>query len=1198
MKYRISSVRILRQGMVRLCAVAAAVLLAGAAQTWGGETINYPGATLQSDVYYLAGLGVDSLFPTASVTGNIMTLTSGSISGAAYVGVTNGAETVSGNTLNITGASLMLGIGGHSKGGDATDNTIYINVGADISGGVMAGSSETGNVLRNIVNMNNGTVAEIGAGNTNFGNAQYNEIVMTTGTVDVSVTGGSVMGIGNATNNTVTINGGSIGSFAAAGFIYTQGDAADNVLTFNGGSLSSANQGFMAGGYTSNGAARNNVTTIAGGSVSGAYDYDDFGNPSGPLIPRGIYGGSTLKGDTEGNELNISGVSTTLDGIVAAGRTEEGNATGNKLTFKEATLQGTGGSGDPAPFLGGGFSRKGNAVGNELHIISGTVASGMGDAYFTDDMYYGNYGGATIHGDATDNSIVIDGGTVSGDTAAGVAIYGHTLRNSITVNGGNISDVIAGGYTIAGNSDYNTVTVNGGTFADTDEGIGGGITADGSASHNTVTINAAGSYLGKTVTGGYGMGGLFLEQTLESRADNNIVNFIDGNLGTGGSALVAGGLNWNGGVSNNRVTVSGGVISAGDDEDALGVYGGMTYNGDAIGNELVVQGGTVSGSLAAGHVAENTDPSLASLFPNGTGFGNAVSNTLRITQTADIDDGNVSAGATVNGDAVGNRLLMDGGTVLTNSALTAAVVNGTGNTRNNLVEISGGTVTGTVFGGLVATSGEASGNTVVISGNARVEENTGAGFMPQFIAGGVLMGNGSANNNTVRIAGNADVSTMALYGGYDFLGAGNDVTTGNTLSIERMGAHAVSVANFGNYAFVLPQTGALSGPMLSLDNTADLTGTSISIDAGDRQFAAGDSFVLIDNAAGLGSASVTVYAAVGLGMMNVFDVSESGQLQARFRAFTANPQTKALAESRMAGLSFLNHGSNMIFGSGLDAGLASRAAAGGAGGWIPFAAADGASIRTKTGSHVDVDGFSLMAGLSREICSPFGSALVSGFFESGWGNYDSVNDFVNMNAVYGDGDTNYYGGGLMAYFDLPAQFYGKVAARGGWMESDYSGRNFLSGDASYDSNAAYFGAQAVLGHIWHLGETFDLDTSAGYFWNHQAGDTANVGGDRLRLESTDSQRARGSIRLSYSPNKCFTAYAGAGYEYEFDGKAQAKLNGNAVTPPELRGGTGIGELGVQFRPASDNGFTIGASVQGYVGRNEGVSGGLRFGWSF
>ncbi|MDR1612286.1 MAG: hypothetical protein LBT97_05820 [Planctomycetota bacterium] len=1125
-----------------------------------------------------------------------MTVNSGAnITGAAYGGATNGSQTVSVNTLTFNGGTAMLGVGGYSALGDVTDNMVSIHTGVTVTGGIMGGSSGIGNVLRNTVEMDGGNVAEIGAGYTREGESSYNIVTMTGGDVTAAITGGSVLA-GTTTHNEITIgsSAGAIGTFIVSGYVYTAGDAANNTLDFNGGTLSTSGAlaGFMAAGYTSNGTVSENKTNITGGTVYGGYGYDDYGNSSGLLIPQGVYGGLAVKGNASANELEITGGD--LDGIVAAGRAEEGDATGNILNYSGATLQKTG---TLDPFLGAGFSKKGNATGNTAVISDGTIMAGESGAYFSNGMILGIYGGGAIEGNANDNHLTIDDGIIEGDVAGGGTITGEASRNTVTVNDGDFNSVIVGGYTITGNSDHNKVFVNGGTFAPTDDGIGGGITGDGSASFNTAVVDASGSNIGNSLMGGHSFGGLFFGKTLDSRVDGNVIEFKNGELGASGAGnggLVAGGINWDGDVRNNKVTISDGTIYGGDDEDSLGVYGGMTYNGDAVGNVLILEGGTLSGSFAAGHVAENPN----SGFTDGTGNGNALNNTLRILSGANIPDGNISAGATINGDAIGNRLFMDGGAVATNSAVTAAVVNGDGDVRGNYVEIAGGSVTGTVLGGIIAGTGEASGNTVVVTGNAAIIYNATAavGGMPQVIAGGVLMDAGRAVNNTVRISGNADIDAdMALYGGYSFMGGAADVTTGNTLSIEKIGVTAKSAANFSRYAFVVPDTGLLSSPMLALTDTADLSGTTITIDAGARQFTPGDTFTLIQNAVGLDAASV-VYDAVGLGMMNVFDISENGDLAARFRVFTTNPQTKALAESRMAGLSLLNHGSDMIFGSGLDGALAAGRAGGG--GLMPFAAVEGASLRIKTGSHVDVDGFALMAGMSRDIRTAFGGVLFGGFFESGWGNYDSVNDFANLNSVYGHGRTSYHGGGLMARFDLPANFHGKIAARAGKVRSDYSGRNFLSGNASYDSDSAYFGSQVALGRVWHAGDKADVDFTASYFWNRQNGDRVRIGPDRLRLDPTDSHRARGSLRVSYSPTACFTAYAGAGFEYEFGDKAKGSLNGNRVAPPELKGGTGIGELGVRFAPAASNGFSVSASVQGYVGRRKGVSGGLRLGWSF
>jgi hypothetical protein len=48
--------------------------------------------------------------------------------------------------------------------------------------------------------------------------------------------------------------------------------------------------------------------------------------------------------------------------------------------------------------------------------------------------------------------------------------------------------------------------------------------------------------------------------------------------------------------------------------------------------------------------------------------------------------------------------------------------------------------------------------------------------------------------------------------------------------------------------------------------------------------------------------------------------------------------------------------------------------------------------------------------------------------------------------------------------------------------------------------------------------------------------------------------------------------------------------------PQLKGSTGMAELGVNLQ-ASD-GFSLDLAVQGYTGRREGVSGGVRFNYTF
>ncbi len=86
--------------------------------------------------------------------------------------------------------------------------------------------------------------------------------------------------------------------------------------------------------------------------------------------------------------------------------------------------------------------------------------------------------------------------------------------------------------------------------------------------------------------------------------------------------------------------------------------------------------------------------------------------------------------------------------------------------------------------------------------------------------------------------------------------------------------------------------------------------------------------------------------------------------------------------------------------------------------------------------------------------------------------------------------------------------------------------------------------------------------------------------------------------MSYAATPCLSPYIGAAYEYEFDGKATASTAGYAIDAPSLKGSTGVGELGITYKPVADRGFYADLGVQGYVGKREGVTGSLRVGWKF
>ena len=79
---------------------------------------------------------------------------------------------------------------------------------------------------------------------------------------------------------------------------------------------------------------------------------------------------------------------------------------------------------------------------------------------------------------------------------------------------------------------------------------------------------------------------------------------------------------------------------------------------------------------------------------------------------------------------------------------------------------------------------------------------------------------------------------------------------------------------------------------------------------------------------------------------------------------------------------------------------------------------------------------------------------------------------------------------------------------------------------------------------------------------------------------------------------CYFVPFGAAFDYEFDSKAKGNVNGRSIESPDIKGATGMGELGLAFKPSASSGLSLDLGVQGYTGKREGVSGSFQVKWAF
>lgn len=714
-----------------------------------------------------------------------------------------------------------------------------------------------------------------------------------------------------------------------------------------------------------------------------------------------------------------------------------------------------------------------------------------------------------------------------------------------------------------------TVNVNGTTiFVNS---IRGGMNESGNVEGNTVnvasgTITVPGIIGGVVESHGSDLSG-------EGSALNNHVNITGGTINKGGyGCSIYGGRSTKGDAENNTVTISGGDIYAGD------ICGGSTSRAGkkANGNVVTIHGGTFNGD-----------------------------------STSAIQGGSAGSIVGANGnEASGNTVTIDGGTV-------------------NVKRIYGGSASRIMS--VVDT--EASGNTVTIEKDATLGSDTcifggyaQSGFPPNQVLG-------TTNNNTVNILKAITVKQIV---------GGSNVTagTGNTLNVNAIGVTVgdYGVTGFQNMNFYLPE-GAAGKTMLTVNEkdadgdgvATDLTGVTIgaAVQAG-ANFNKGDTVNLITNPSGLTTDGTTT-------MKQITEETVTIQTKPTAKTLTTDQsyklevsqkdentiiatitdteekqngeRAKSLVETRAATTTFVNAGADMLASQGftqaanavaLDAAEAAKNGTGAqnVGGFTPFAALGGSSMRAESGSYVNTKGFGLNVGFARELPNAQGKLLFGPVIEYGGGSYDSHLD----DGTRGEGKAHYVGVGVMARQVNNDGFYYEGSLRGGRVTSDYKGDLDSIGRVDYDSSANYFAAHLGVGKAFALGNGNTLDGYCKYFYSHQAGDdtTVHIAGmadERGHFDTVDSHRIRIGARLTHKVNERNSYYGGLAYQYEFKGDARATFSGNGVPSPSIKGSSGMLELGWQVKPG-EGPLHLDLGVTGWAGKQRGGNVQLGATWTF
>uniref|UniRef100_UPI0013D4ABDA autotransporter outer membrane beta-barrel domain-containing protein n=1 Tax=Campylobacter fetus TaxID=196 RepID=UPI0013D4ABDA len=257
------------------------------------------------------------------------------------------------------------------------------------------------------------------------------------------------------------------------------------------------------------------------------------------------------------------------------------------------------------------------------------------------------------------------------------------------------------------------------------------------------------------------------------------------------------------------------------------------------------------------------------------------------------------------------------------------------------------------------------------------------------------------------------------------------------------------------------------------------------------------------------------------------------------------------------------------------------------------------STRNKTGSHVDVKSISLLVGFAKKANDSF---MYSAFFEAGFGNYDSYNNF-STGDIKGSGDSSYYGFGVLSKFDMINNYYFENSLRVGQIKSDFSSDDFGIAtpiSSSFDSKRYYIGAHIGLGKVINLNNSSNLDIYTKVFYTRvDSEDITMSTNDRFRLDAINSVSAKLGFLYNYELKENLSLYSGASFSKEFNAEAKGRnISYNYdLDSPSMKGNTGSLEAGIKLKPISNNDkLSLDLGIVGLVGKSEGVSGKFGFKW--
>lgn len=716
-------------------------------------------------------------------------------------------------------------------------------------------------------------------------------------------------------------------------------------------------------------------------------------------------------------------------------------------------------------------------------------------------------------------------------------------------------------------AENNATVVEDSSFTGTTSLLGVRLTAEnqGGASGNKVALS------GTKFSGSSNVAAVLLGAT-QAETENNAIVVEDSSF-TGTTSLLGVQLaaEKRGVASGTSVSVSGATVSGYGLIEAVSVYSQDTVE---VNNS----------TLLLSDVSMDGEPALIAGV-DSSGKTVSVQNTLVQATEVDIQD---------NKELKERYVLAGVSAFITNDG-------GTFTNKNTVVSVNKSDITnGYVAGTLVALADggqvEINNQTVVVS-YSTVDDVYGTGI--------VASGNVSARiNNQTIVLDNATV----VGGVYDVsikngtsTRSGNDVELTNS-RLQLSGTNTVgSISGFDTIVLNVTEANKEKAVLTVTDADAgqmEFNGVTIEI-ASDDFLESSDTYQLINVEGGkytFKNLTVkeshtfieTTYTADGDVVLGNGENLTSENNLFNNKTVKATESSKTLAESLLGTVAFINQGAEFI----ADEGIAAMVDAAKLGEVTAFGVMQGGSTHYNTGSYVDVDGVTFMAGAGLRVNPNW---TMAGFVEAGWANSAS-----HVEGTRVDGDHEYFGVGFATRYQTDGVFYVDGSLRAGRATTEFAGR-YGQDSASYDAKSLYMSAHVGLGALWDLNESLKLDTYARYMVTYLDDDDVSLNNrynDKLDLDSTVTHAVRAGARLLGDFNDYASWKVGAAYEHVFDGDAESAVNSFSLDVPSLEGDTGVFELGLRIRPSLESNWAVDLGAKGYVGDREGVTGNMTVRYSF